>query len=323
VRVFVTQGVFDQAIAYLKEHVEVDGNATSAILTPDQLKERARDADGILCLLTDQIDASFLDACVRLRVVSNFAVGYNNIDMAAATRRGMLVTNTPGVLTETTADFAWCLLLATARRVVEADAYIRKGLFTSWGPKLLLGHDVFGKTLGIIGMGRIGQAVARRGAVFGMRIVFHDPAGMPESAGLPSEVLAVSLEDIFRESDFISLHVPLLPETRHLLDERAFGSMKRNCIVINTARGPVVDEAALVRALDSGRIAGAGLDVYEREPALEPGLLKSEKVVLAPHIASGSHETRLRMCMMAARNLVTGLAGERPPNLVNTEVWSR
>lgn len=321
VRVFITQGVFDEAVAFLKSRFDVRGNATDRILTPEELREEARDAQGVLSLLTDRIDQAFLDACSRLKVVANFAVGYNNIDVEAATRSGVLVTNTPGVLTETTADFAWCLLMAAARRVVEGDRYTRAGRFTAWGPKLLLGHDVFGKTLGVVGLGRIGQAVARRAKGFNMNVVCYDTQPVPEEVLTELEARAVPLAQVYRESDFISLHVPLVPETRHLLDDDAFGTMKPNCIVINTSRGPVVDEAALVRALASGRIAAAGLDVYEREPRIEQALLGMDNVVLAPHIASASGETRLRMCMMAAENLAAALTGERPPNLVNADLW--
>jgi len=320
-KVFVTRGVFEQAIRFLADHVEVEGNATDRILLPGELHSGARDADGVLSLLTDRIDAAFFDACPRVRVVSNFAVGFNNIDIDAANRRRVLVTNTPGVLTETTADFAWCLLLAAARRVVEGDRFTREGRFTAWGPKLFLGHDVFGKTLGIIGMGRIGQAVARRAAGFGMTVIFHDTQPVPETVTRELGARAVSLGDLCRRSDFISVHVPLLPETHHLLDGAAFQAMKPTAILVNTSRGPVVDERALAHALESDQIAGAGLDVYEREPAIEPALLESDKIVLAPHIASASHETRLRMCMMAAGNLVAGLRGERPPNLVNVDLW--
>lgn len=320
--VFITRGIFDEVVTWLKGHVGVEGNASDQVLAPGALRAAGRDADGVLSLLTDRIDAAVLEAWPRVRVIANFAVGYNNIDLDAATRRGVLVTNTPGVLTETTADFAWCLLMASARRVVEADRFTREGRFTAWGPRMLLGHDVFGKTLGLVGFGRIGQAVARRAGGFGMRILFYDPQPVPADVAAGLAARSASLEKILRESDFVSLHVPLMPETRHLLDDDAFGKMKPNSIVVNTSRGPVVDEKALVRALEQGRISGAGLDVYEREPEIEDGLLGSDRVVLAPHIASASHETRLRMCMMAAENLVAGLSGERPPNLVNPAAWT-
>ena len=320
-RVFVTRRVFDEAIDLLRESFDVEGNATDRILSPEELRSASAPVDGLLSLLTDTVDARFLDACPRLRVISNFAVGFNNIDLGAATARGILVTNTPGVLTETTADFAWCLLLGAARRVAEADRMVRAGLFDAWGPRMLLGHDVFGKVLGIVGLGRIGQAVARRASGFDMKVVYHDAQPVPSEIAEAVNAERVELEELYRRSDFISVHVPLLEETRHLLDEAAFKAMKPTCIVVNTSRGPVVDEKALVSALESGWIAGAGLDVYEREPAIEEALLTMDNVTLAPHIASASHETRLRMCMMAAENLVAGLRGQRPANLVNEDVW--
>jgi glyoxylate reductase len=222
------------------------------------------------------------------------------------------------VLTETTADFAWTLLMAAARRIVEGDSFARSGEWKAWGLQMLLGNDVFGKSLGIVGFGRIGQAVARRAMGFNMKIQYYDSQPVPPEA-VPPGVQAVSLDQLLSTSDFISVHVPLLPETTHLLNDKTFAMMKPNCVVVNTARGPVVDEKALARALKSGKIAAAGLDVFEREPEIEPTLLGLQNVVLAPHIASASRETRLKMCMMAAENLVAGLKGERPPNLVNPE----
>ena len=213
--------------------------------------------------------------------------------------------------------------MAAARRVVEGDTFTRAGKFKAWGPKMFLGHDVHGKTLGIIGLGRIGRAVARRAAGFNMQVVFHNARPVPAAVTQELGVRSVSLEELFRISDFITLHVPMVPETRHLLNDRTFAMMKRTAIVVNTSRGPVIDEKALVRALKEGTIAGAGLDVFEREPEIEPDLLELNNVVLAPHIASASHETRLKMCMMASDNLLASLKGERPPNLVNPEVWSQ
>ena len=213
--------------------------------------------------------------------------------------------------------------MAAARRIAEADRFVRAGKFDAWGPKMMLGHDIFGKTLGLLGLGRIGQAVARRARGFNMKILFHDPEPIPDSVIQELGVEAVSLEDIYRRCDFISLHVPLLPETTHLLNDRTFSLMKRNCIVVNTSRGPVVDEKALVRALTTGTIAGAALDVFEREPQIEPELLRLENVVIAPHIASASYETRFKMSSMTADNLLCVLKDVRPPNLVNTEMWER
>ena len=322
-KIFVTRRIFDEAIEFLGQRAPVEGNATDRVLTPEELKTACRDVEGVLALLTDKIDPEFMDSCPKLKLVANFAVGFNNVDLQTATDRGVMITNTPGVLTETTADFAWTLLMAAARRVVEGDRFVREGKFSAWGPRMLLGQDVFGKTLGLVGMGRIGQAVAKRAKGFDMSILFHDPYPIPEEFVSETGARQVSLEDLYRSADFISVHVPLLDETHHLLDDNAFRQMRANCIVVNTSRGPVVDEKALVRALQSGAIAAAGLDVYEREPEIEPELLELKNVVLAPHIASGSHETRLRMCMMAAENLIQGLSGDRPQNLVNTDGWDR
>ncbi len=322
-KVFVTRRVFDEAVDALKEHVSVDINSTDRILSRDELCERLWDADGVLALVTDTISSAVLDACPKLRIVANFAVGLDNVDLGAATRKGILVTNTPGILTETTADLAWCLMLAAARRIVEADSFVCDGRFEAWGPRMLLGHDVYGQTLGILGLGRIGRAMARRAAGFGMRILFYDPMDLPGELVVDLGVEKAPLEKIYAEADFITLHVPLHAQTHHLLNEAAFAAMKPSCIVVNTSRGPVVDEQALVGALRSGTIAGAGLDVFEREPEIDPALLSMPNVVLAPHIGSASHETRLRMCMMAAENILVALRGERPPNLVNVDAWDR
>ena len=321
-RIYVTRPVFDEAIEFLRREATVDVNSEDRILSKRELVDRLRNAQGALTQLTETIDGEVLSAAANLKIVSNVAVGFNNIDIDAANRFGVLATNTPGVLTETTADFAWALLMAAARRVAEADAFTRAGRFKAWSLQMLLGYDVHGKKLGILGFGRIGQAVARRARGFDMTIQYYDPM-LTATDGPMAEATRVSLETLLRTSDFISVHVPLLPETEHLLNDRTFCLMKRSCIVVNTSRGPVVDEKALVRALKAGTIAGAGLDVYEREPEIEPDLLKLNNAVLAPHIASASRETRLRMCMMAAENLVAGLKGERPPNLVNPEAWDK
>jgi len=322
-KVYVTRPVFDDTIERLKRDVDVEANPEDRILSKQELIERLRDKDGALTLLTDAVDLEVLQSAPKLKVVANFAVGFNNVAIDSATKLGVVVTNTPGVLTETTADFAWTLLMAAARRVVEGDKFSRAGKFNAWGPKMLLGYDVYGKTLGLIGLGRIGQAVARRAAGFNMRVVFHDSEPIPEQVIKDLGVTRLPLEEVLRISDFISLHVPLFPETHHLFNDKTFALMKPTCIVINTARGPVVDEKALVRAVRDGKIAGAGLDVYEREPEIEPELFKMDNVVLAPHIASASHETRLKMCMMAADNLLAVLKGQRPPNFVNPEVWDK
>ncbi|PYS07081.1 MAG: D-glycerate dehydrogenase [Acidobacteria bacterium] len=322
-RVYVTRPIFDQGVERLKREVHVEVNSDERVLSKSELISHLREADGALTLLTDIINREVLDACPRLKVVANFAVGFNNVDIEAATERGVIVTNTPGVLTETTADFAWTLLMAAARRVVEADRFARAGKFKMWGPKMFLGHDVYGKTLGLIGLGRIGQAVARRASGFNMKVIFHDAEPIPEQVLQDLGVTPAPLEELLRISDFISVHVPLLAETKHLLSDRTFAMMKPTCVVVNTSRGPVVDEKALVRALKNGKIAAAALDVFEREPEIEPELFDIDNVVIAPHIASASHETRLKMCMMAAENLLASLKGNRPPNLVNPEVWGK
>jgi len=322
-KAYVTRPVFDEAVERLRREVDVELNVEDRILSKKELIERLRDKDGALTLLTDAIDLEVLESAPKLKVVANFAVGFNNVAIESATKMGVVVTNTPGVLTETTADFAWTLLMAAARRVVEGDKFARAEDHWVWGPKMFLGYDVYGKTLGLVGLGRIGQAVARRAAGFNMRVVFHDTEPIPEQVVKDLGVTRLPLDELLRISDFISLHVPLFPETHHLLNDRTFALMKPTCIVVNTSRGPVVDEKALVRALRDKKIAGAGIDVFEREPEIEPELRKLENAVIAPHIASASHETRLKMCMMAADNLLAVLKGNRPPNLVNPEVWDK
>lgn len=322
-KIYVTRAVFDEALVQLKREAQIEMSSDDRPLTKAEVMERLRGVDGAMTMLTDPIDREVLEAASRLKITSNVAVGFNNIDVDAATDLGVMVTNTPGVLTETTADFAWALLMAAARRVVEGDVFARAGKWKAWSPTMFLGRDVYGKTLGIIGLGRIGRAVARRAAGFNLNVIFHNPQPVADRVVRALSVRPVSFDELLRTSDFISLHVPLSAATTHLLDERAFGMMKPSCIVVNTARGPVIDEKALVRALKNKQIAGAALDVFEREPEIEPDLLKMDNVVLAPHIGSGSYETRLKMCMMAAENLLAWLKGGRPPNLVNPEVWNR
>ena len=315
-RVLVTRHVYPAAIDVLRAHAEVDYRDRADGAEPEELAERLREADAMVCQLTDPIPAALLDRAQRLRIVANIAVGYDNIDVAAATARGILVTNTPGVLTESTADFTFALLLATARRVVEADRFVRDDRWRAWQIDLLCGTDVHGKTLGIVGMGRIGQAVARRAAGFGMCVLYAHPRDV--DAGLGRRV---GLDELLAQSDFVTLHVPLRDSTRHLLGASELARLRPHALLINTARGPIVDEAALLAALREGRLAGAGLDVFEREPQLTPGLAELANVVLAPHLASATVETRTRMCTMAAENVVAGLRGERPPCLVNEAAW--
>ncbi len=317
-KILVTKPVFPEAIEFLRTHATVDFNTDDRTLTKPELIERLSGVHGAVTLANDIIDTEVLEAVPSVRIVSNVAVGLNNIDIATATRLGVLVTNTPGVVTESTADFAWALLMAAARRVAEADRFVRTGQWKTFKLQMLLGHDVYGKTLGIVGLGSIGKAVARRARGFGMKIQYCG-SGRAVPAAESEGATAVSFETLLATSDFISVHVPLLPSTTHLLNDQAFALMKPNCVFVNSSRGPVVDEKALVRALQSGKIAAAGLDVFEREPEIEPDLVQLENVVLAPHIGSSSRATRLKMCLMAAENVVAGLRGERPPNLVNPE----
>jgi glyoxylate reductase len=279
-----------------------------------------KDKDGAVSQLTDHFTAEVINALPKLRVIANVAVGFDNIDLEAATKRNVIVTNTPGVLTETTADFAFALLMAAARRIAEADRFLRAGRWREWNVDLLCGHDVYGSTLGLIGMGRIGQSVARRGRGFQMRVLYHDATRQDSQSEKELGSEFVPLETLLRESDYISLHVPLLPETEKLIGAGELAQMKKTAVLVNTSRGPVVDEQALAEALANGTIAAAGLDVFEREPEVEPRLLQLENAVLAPHIASASTETRKKMCRMAAENAVAALDGRRPENLVNTSL---
>jgi len=319
-KVFISQKIFDEAVAMVKQHFEVDYHQSEASLPPVVFKERLQGKAGAIILLTDRIDEPLLSQCPGLKIVSNVAVGYNNIDVEACTRHKVMVTNTPGVLDDTTADLTWALLLATARRVVEADQYLRSLQWRGWKLMEFLGFDIHHKVLGICGLGRIGLRVARRAKGFDMRIVYTDAVRANSSVEKDLGAQFLNKEILLSESDFITLHVPLLPETTHYISSADFSHMKPTAILINASRGPVVDEKALIRALQEGKIAGAGLDVYEREPEVEPELLRMKNVVLVPHIASASRETRLKMALMAAENLVAGLTGKRPPNLVNEEV---
>ncbi len=289
----------------------------------DVLLREAAAADGLLALLTERIDAELMDAAPRLRVVSNLAVGYDNIDVAAATERAILITNTPGILTETTADFAFALLMAAARRVVEADRYTRQGRWKTWEPQVLLGQDVHGACLGIVGLGGVGLEVAKRARGFGMRLLYHDHRRRPREERRFGLIYS-ELDQLLREADFVSLHVPLSGETRHLIGERELALMKPTAILVNTSRGPVVDQQALYRFLKERRIAAAALDVTEVEPiALDDPLLTLDNVIVAPHIASASVATRSRMASVAADNLLAALRGEEPPHCVNRQALRR
>jgi glyoxylate reductase len=321
-KILVTQKIPDPAYPLLEaigmvERNEVEGN----IWSYDELLQRGPGHDYIYSLLTDTIDAHFLEACVaetpRLKMVANMAVGYNNIDVAAATRLGIAVSNTPGVLSDTTADLAFALLMAVARRIPEAERFLRAGKFTGWGPLLFCGAEVNHATLGLIGAGRIGRLVARRAIGFDMTVLYYNRARMSLEDERLYHVTYMPLNELLQQSDFVSIHVPYSSATYHMIGERELHRMKPTAFLINTARGPVVDEKALVKALQDSVIAGAGLDVFEKEPAVEPALLEMENVVLLPHIASASLQTRTRMATMACENIVAHYSGQRPPNQVS------
>jgi glyoxylate reductase len=311
--------ILDPGPAILAEAVEVIAYPAGAPLDEASIRKAAEGCVGIVSQLMDPIGETVLST-PGLKIVGNVAVGFNNIDIAAATAHKVMVTNTPGVLDDATADFAFTLLMSAARRIVEADNFTRQGKFKGWAIDMMLGADVFGATLGLVGIGRIGRGVAHRAKGFNMRVLYYDPHPLPPDAEQQLGATRVDLGRLLSESDFVSVHVPLTPETQHMLSKAQFEQMKRTAILINTSRGPVVDEAALVEALSAKKIAGAGLDVYEREPAVHPGLISSPNVVLAPHIASATSRTRSEMSAMAARNVATAARGGRPPNLVNPEV---
>ncbi len=319
--VFVTRRIPEEGLEKLREFCDVEVSTHEGILPRKVLLEKVEGKDGLLSLLTDRIDKEVMErAGPSLRVISNYAAGFNNIDLEEATKRGIMVTNTPHVLTETTADLTWSLMLATARRVVEADRFVRSGLFQGWDPFLFLGSDVHGKVLGIIGLGKIGKAVAKRACGFDMKVLYYKkrPLSQEEETRWTWEYR--DLPRLLQEADFITIHVPLTSATYHLIGEKELKLMKKGAYLINTSRGEVVDEKALVRALKEGWIAGAGLDVFEREPQIEKELLTLPNVVLAPHIGSASRATRARMAIMAAENMISALQGEIPPHLVNREV---
>jgi glyoxylate reductase len=308
--ILVSSALPEDALRIIPGEVTVDYNDTPAELSKAELIARLRGKDGLICHIISTIDDEVFAAAPTVKVVANVAVGYNNIDLAAARRRGVIVTNTPDVLTETTADFAWALLMAAARRVLEADAYVRSGQWTVWKWDLLWGADIHDKTLGVVGFGRIGRAVARRGLGFGMRVLYHDTIRADAATERALNATATDLETLLRESDFVSMHTLLSSETRHLINERTLRLMKKTAVLVNAARGPVVDEAALVKALSERWIGAAGLDVFEDEPKVHPGLLPLKNVVLAPHIASASHETRIAMATLAVRNCLAVLEGK-------------
>jgi glyoxylate reductase len=319
-KLFSTHVLFEEPQRQLAKHFDVEYWTGDERPPRNELLKRVAGKDALLCLLTEKIDRELLDSAgPSLRIVANVAVGFDNIDVTACSERGIIVTNTPGVLDETTADFTWTLLMAVARRMVEGDRLARSGEWLQWNFDLLCGTDVWGKTLGIIGFGRIGRAVARRASGFRMRVIYHSTTRAPADVEKELNAEYLPQDQVLRQSDFLSLHVPLNVNTRGLMGPAEFAKMKPTAFLINTTRGPVVQESALVEALDQGTIGGAALDVFEREPVISDGL-RRDNVVLAPHLGSASIETRTRMAMIAVENVIAFFNGQRPPTIVNPEV---
>lgn len=316
-KVLVTARMPAEVLSLIEREHQVEGYDQDIPMDRQRLLRSIADKEGVLCTITDRLDAEVLEHAPALKVIANYGVGFEHIEVEAATHRGIPVTNTPGVLTDATADLAFALILATARRLVEGDKRVRAGKFTYWAPMPFLGRGVSGKTLGLVGLGRIGQAMAKRARGFDMRVIYYSRTPLEPVAEQALRVSYAPLQTLLREADFVSLHVPLTPETRHLISAPELALMKSSAFLINTARGPVVDEAALVTALRRGQIQGAGLDVYEREPELSPGLADLENAILLPHVGSATIETRTQMAQMAAENLLAGLRGDRPPNCLN------
>jgi glyoxylate reductase len=319
-KVFAAHRMFEPARALLEKHCDVDYWERPERPPRDELLRRVADKDALICLLTEKVNDELLDRAPKLRIAATVSVGYDNIDVAACTRRKIVATHTPGVLDDTTADFAFALLMTVARRVVEGDAWMRAGTWPGWDLDQLCGGDVWGKTLGIIGFGRIGRAMAKRSQGFSMRVLYTDARRVAPEIERELHAEYVELERLLGESDFVSVHVPLLPETRRLINATTLAKMKPTAYLINTSRGPVVDEAALAAALDAKKLAGAALDVYEAEPKAHPQLVGRKDVVLTPHIASASVETRTKMAVMAVENVIALFKGRRPANALNAEV---
>lgn len=318
-KILVTREVFDETLEYLGGHCEVDSNQKDVPLEPGELARRLADKQGLMCCLTDRVDATLLAASPQLKVVANIAVGFNNIDLAACTSRGIMATNTPGVLDDSTADLAWTLMLGAARRITELERRVRNGEWTGWRLKQWLGVDVHHATLGIFGMGRIGQAIAKRAGGFAMKVIYHNRNRLSPEIERRVNATFVSKEELFRQADFVVLQVPYSPETHHMIGAAELARMKPSAILVNSTRGGVVDDAALIAALKDGTIRAAGLDVFENEPKLNPGFLELDNVVLAPHVGSSTEATRQAMAMTAAKNLVAALSGDTPPNLLNPD----
>jgi glyoxylate reductase len=319
-RVFATRPLFPAAQQILNASCDVEYWTQAERISKEELFRRVKDKDGLVCLLTEKVNDELLRAAPKLRIAANVAVGFDNIDLPACTKRKVVATNTPGVLDETTADFAWTLMMAVARRIGEGEVLARSGMWKGWDLDQLVGADVWGKTLGLVGFGRIGRAMARRAAGFQMKVIYTDAIQAPQEVEKEAKAEYRDLNSLLAEADFVSLHVPLTSDTRAMFDGAKFSRMKPTAFLINTSRGPVVDEAALVYALESKKLAGAALDVYEQEPFIHSGL-KRPNVVLAPHIASASLETRTKMAVIAAENVVTFFKGKKPANMLNPEAW--
>jgi glyoxylate reductase len=320
--ILVTRKLPPAAMALLDENFQVECNPHNRVLLREELLNAVQGKDGILSLLTDAMDGEVMDSAgTSLKMIANYAVGFNNIDVSAATKRKIAVSNTPGVLTDTTADLAMALLLAVARRIVESDHCARAEKYMGWDPLLLMGSDVHGKTLGIMGFGRVGQAMAKRAAGFDMKILYHNRTRVDSETEERLGATFVEQETLLKTSDYVSIHVPLTPETNGLINSKTLSLMKPTAFLINTARGKIIREADLVEALAEKRIAGAGLDVFEHEPKIHPGLLKMDNVVLLPHIGSASLETRTKMGLVAAKNLIAFFNGQLPPNCLNPEIF--
>ena len=317
-KIYVTRSISEEGIELLKKKgFQVDINPEDKVLSRDELKKAVSGYDGLLCLLTDKIDGEVLDAAGKqLKIVANYAVGYDNIDIKAAAERKIYVTNTPGVLTEAVAEHTFALLMSVAKRMVEAGDFVRAGKYKQWEPKGFLGPQIWGKTIGIVGLGRIGSFVAQIAhGGFNMEVLYHDVT-KNEEFEMRFSAKYREMPELLRESDFVTIHVPLLPETHHLIGAKELGTMRESAILVNTSRGPVVDEIALVEALKSKKIAGAGLEVYEHEPDLTAGLADLPNVALTPHTASATNEARSGMSRIAAENIIAALEGKTPPNLV-------
>ena len=319
-RILITGRLPDEVVLPLENRYVMEINQEDRPMDHRILLQSISDKEGLLPMITDCIDEELLERASNLKMIANFGVGYNNIDIKAASRRGIMVSNTPGVLTDATAEIAFALILSVSRRLVEGDRMTREGRFKFWAPMFFLGHEVTGKTLGIIGMGKIGKAVAQRARGFNMRVLYYNRRRIDPTEEKELTAEYADLDSLLTMSDFVSLHVSLNEDTKHMIGMKELALMKSTAYLINTSRGPVVDEKALVTALNDGKIGGAGLDVYENEPALTPGLTELDNVVLLPHMGSGTIETRIRMAAIAVENLIAGLEGAAPPNIVNPEV---